>query len=132
MERRVAERTSQFEAVNQALRKEIAERERAEDAVRRSEEHLRLVIDTAPAMLHSARPDGYVDFFNKRWLEYVGVSLDGLLGWQWTKFIHPDDLAQLVDKWHISVATGTAFEDEARFAGGRRIPSDASSEGATA
>ena len=47
---------------------------------RRSEDRLRLVIDTAPAMLHSARPDGYVDFFNKRWLEYVGVSLEEFLG----------------------------------------------------
>ena len=42
---------------------------------RRNEEHLRLVIDTTPAMLHSARPDGYVDFFNKRWLDYV-ASVD--------------------------------------------------------
>jgi len=58
LEHRVVERTSQLEAVNQALRTEAAERERAEEAVRRSEEHLRLVIDTAPAMLHSARPDG--------------------------------------------------------------------------
>ncbi|HZW92537.1 MAG TPA: MHYT domain-containing protein [Candidatus Eremiobacteraceae bacterium] len=106
LERRVAERTSQLEAANQALRKEIAERERAEETVRRSEEHLRLVIDTTPAMIHSARPDGYLDFFNKRWLEYLGVSLDDLLGWRWTSVIHPDDLAQLVDKWQTSLATG--------------------------
>jgi PAS domain S-box-containing protein len=115
LERRVAERTSQLEALNQALRKEIAERERAEDAVRRSEEHLRLVIDTVPAMLHSARPDGYLDFFNKRWLEYLGVSLDDLLGWRWTSVIHPDDLAQLVDKWQTSLASGRPFETEARL-----------------
>ncbi|HWY22577.1 MAG TPA: PAS domain S-box protein [Candidatus Acidoferrum sp.] len=115
LERRVAERTLQFEALNHALRREIAERERAEEDVRRSEERLRLVIDTTPAMLYSARPDGYVDFFNKRWLQYVGVSLDDLLGWQWTDVIHPDDLAQLVDKWHTSVATGKPFEAEARL-----------------
>src|SRR6202049_160654 len=66
---------------------------------RRSEDRLRLVVDTTPAMLYSARPDGYLDFFNKRWQEYVGVSLDDLLGWQWPKAIHPDDVAKLVDKW---------------------------------
>jgi PAS domain S-box-containing protein len=82
---------------------------------RRSEGRLRLVIDTAPAMLHSARSDGYVDFFNKRWLEYLGVSLDDLLGWRWTNEIHPDDLAQLVDRWHTSVASGKPFEAEARL-----------------
>ena len=115
LERRVAERTSQLEAVNQALRKEIAERERAEDAVRRSEEHLRLVIDTAPAMLHSARPDGYVDFFNKRWLEYVGASLEDIRGWGWTHVIHPDDVQGVVGRWRSSVATGKPFEAESRL-----------------
>jgi PAS domain S-box-containing protein len=82
---------------------------------RRSEHRLRLVIDTVPAMLHSARPDGYVDFFNKRWLEYVGVSLEDISGWRWTDVIHPDDVEDVVDKWRSSVATGRPFEAEARF-----------------
>ncbi len=115
LEQRVAERTLQLEAVNQALRNEIAERERAEDAVRRSEERLRLVIDTTPAMLHSARPDGYVDYFNKRWLEYVGVSLEDISGWGWTNVIHPGDVERVVGKWRSSVATGQPFEAEARL-----------------
>jgi PAS domain S-box-containing protein len=115
LELRVAERTLQLETANQSLRNQIAERERAEDAVRRSEDRLRLVIDTTPAMIHSARPDGDLDFFNKRWLEYLGVSLDDLLGWRWTSVIHPDDLAQLVDGWQISLATGEPFEAEARL-----------------
>jgi PAS domain S-box-containing protein len=112
---RVAERTQELEVLNQALRKEILERGRAEESVRRSEDHLRLVIDTVPAMLHSARPDGYLDFFNQRWLEYLGVSLDDLLGWRWTSVIHPDDLAQLVDRWQTSLAAGKPFEAEARL-----------------
>ena len=91
------------------------DRKQAEDAVRRSEEHLRLVIDTAPAMLHSARPDGYVDFFNKRWLEYVGVSLEEISGWRWTNVIHPDDVEDILAKWRSSVATGRPLEAEARF-----------------
>jgi len=82
---------------------------------RRSEHRLRLVIDTVPAMLHSARPDGYVDFFNKRWLEYVGVSLEDISGWRWTNVIHPDDVEDVLGKWRSSVATGRPFEAEARF-----------------
>jgi PAS domain S-box-containing protein len=80
-----------------------------------AEDRLRLVVDTTPAMLHSARPDGYLDFFNKRWLEYVGLSLDDLLGWRWTNVIHPDDLPELVDKWRTSLASGRPFEAEARL-----------------
>ena len=94
---------------------DIEDRRQAEDAVRRSEDRVRLVIDTTPAMIHSARPDGYLDFFNKRWLEYIGVSLDDLRGWRWTHVIHPDDLAQLIDQWRVSLATGKPFEAEARL-----------------
>ena len=94
---------------------DIEDRKRAEDAVRHSEERLRLVIDTAPAMLHSARPDGYVDFFNKRWLEFVGASLEEIEGWRWTSVIHPDDVEKVVGRWRSSVATGKPFEAEARL-----------------
>lgn len=80
-----------------------------------AENRIRLVIDTAPAMLHSARPDGYVDFFNKRWLEYVGASLQEISGWRWTNVIHPDDIEDILAKWRSSVATGRPFEAEARF-----------------
>ncbi|MGB7865182.1 MAG: PAS domain-containing protein, partial [Candidatus Sulfotelmatobacter sp.] len=114
LERRVAERTSQLEAVNQALRKEIAERKRAEAAVRESEDRLRLVVDTTPAMLQSARPDGYDDFFNKQCLEYVGLSLEDMCGWGWTRVIHPEDVDDMVGKWRSSLATGEPFEAEAR------------------
>jgi PAS domain S-box-containing protein len=114
LEQRVVERTVQLEAVNQALRKEIAERERAEEAVRQSEDRLRLVIDTTPALLYSARPDGDLDFFNKRWLEYLGLPLDQIIGWGWTSAIHPEDVDDLVRKWRRSLATGEPYEAEAR------------------
>jgi len=79
-----------------------------------AENRIRLVIDTAPAMLHSARPDGYVDFFNKRWLEYVGAPLEVVRGWGWTKVIHPDDVEGLLEKWRASLASGNPFVYEAR------------------
>jgi len=82
---------------------------------RRNEGRLRLVIDTAPAMLYSVRPDGYVDFFNKRWLEYVGVPLEDIQGWQWTNLFHPEDVDDTVGKWRSSLATGKPFEAEARL-----------------
>ena len=45
-----------------------------------SENRLRLIIDTTPALIHTSRPDGYLDYFNKRWVEYLGVSLDDVEG----------------------------------------------------
>ena len=75
---------------------------------------LRQIVDSAPALIHTARPDGYLDFFNQGWLNFVGQPLEKLLGWEWTSFIHPEDVEAFVQKWRESIATGEGFEDAAR------------------
>jgi PAS domain S-box-containing protein len=76
--------------------------------------NIQLLIDSIPALIHTARPDGYLDYFNKPWLQYLGVTLDKMAGWNWTAFIHPEDLEGIVTKWRASLATGEIFEYEAR------------------
>jgi PAS domain S-box-containing protein len=76
--------------------------------------NLRQVIDSAPALIHTARPDGYLDFFNRTWLDFVGQPLKSLLGWKWTSWIHPEDVESFVRKWRESIATGERFEGAAR------------------
>jgi len=117
LERRVAERTLELEAVNQALRKEIAERERAEDALRRSEDRLRLVIDTIPQQIWSSPPDGSLDFFNAQWLSFKGFSQEEVQGQGWQRMLHPDDRERVVRAWRESVANGTPYEQEERHRG---------------
>jgi PAS domain S-box-containing protein len=75
---------------------------------------LQLLVDSAPSLIHTSRPDGYLDFFNQTWLRYVGRSLDDLQGWRWTAFIHPEDVEGIVEKWRASLASGEAFLHEAR------------------
>ena len=79
-----------------------------------SEDPLQLVIDTTPALIHTALPDGSLDFFNRRWLEYVGLSLEEIRGWKWTASIHPEDVERFVEKWRASVESGEPFEAESR------------------
>ena len=66
----------------------------------------RVVVDATPALIFSARPDGYVDYFNRRWFVLVGARQDELEGWGWTKFIHPDDLEQHVQRWRTAMIEG--------------------------
>jgi PAS domain S-box-containing protein len=75
---------------------------------------LRRIINSAPALIHTGRPDGYIDFFNQRWLEYVGLSPSDILGWEWTSCIHPEDVKAFVEKWRESIATGKPFQGESR------------------
>src|ERR1700681_4686875 len=91
------------------------ERRQAEEAVKQAENRLRLVIETIPALVWSALPDGSREFLNKRWLEYSGLSPDEALGWGWTGSIHPEDRATFVDEWRAALAAGKAFETEARL-----------------
>src|SRR6266478_7615669 len=80
-----------------------------------SEDRLRLVIDTIPAHVWSTRPDGSVDFVNRRWLESTGLAMEDMLGWDWGSVIHPDDLARYVDGWHASLAAGKPMESEVQL-----------------
>jgi formate hydrogenlyase transcriptional activator len=73
-----------------------------------------LLVDSIPALIHTARPDGYLDYFNKPWLEYLGVSLDKVTGWNWTAYVHPEDVEGIVAKWRACLATGEIFEYETR------------------
>ena len=83
--------------------------------LQQSEDRLRLVIDTIPAHVWSARPDGSVDFVNRRWLETTGLTMEDALGWDWGSVVHPDDLARYVDEWRAALAAGKPTESEVRL-----------------
>jgi formate hydrogenlyase transcriptional activator len=76
--------------------------------------NIQLLVDSIPALIHTARPDGYLDYFNRPWLEYLGVTLDKVAGWNWTAFIHPEELDGILAKWRGCLATGEIFEYETR------------------
>src|SRR2546430_14572 len=79
-----------------------------------TEDALRRAVDTTPAFIHTARPDGYLDYFNRGWLDFLGKSLEDVCGWRWTESVHPEDVATLVQRWHGALASGEPLEVEAR------------------
>jgi PAS domain S-box-containing protein len=81
---------------------------------KQAEDRLRLVVDTTPALIHTGRPDGYLDYFNQQWLEYLGLPLEDVRGWRWTNAIHPEDVEGIVQKWRAALASGEPFETETR------------------
>jgi PAS domain S-box-containing protein len=78
-------------------------------------EDIRRVFDTIPILAWSARSDGSADFFNQRWLDYTGLSVEQARDWGWTVALHPDDLSGLVDYWRSVLAAGEPGEIEARL-----------------
>src|ERR1700736_5943862 len=93
---------------------DIEDRKRAEEHVRASERKYRHLVDTTPAFIHTALPDGSLDFLSRGWLEYGGLPQTDFLDWRWTAAIHPEDVEGFVDKWRAALASGEAFVAESR------------------
>jgi PAS domain S-box-containing protein len=79
------------------------------------DEELRAIIDTIPALVWSAQPDGSAEFFNRRWLDYTGLSYDEARDWGWERVVHPADRERLVEYWRSTLASGQPGEIEARL-----------------
>ena len=83
--------------------------------LRRSEKELRDVLDSIPAIVWSALPDGSNSYVNSRFTEYCGIPPEQIAGSGWHAATHPDDLERHNAKWLACVASGKPFEDEVRF-----------------
>jgi len=94
---------------------DITDRKRAEEAARRSEKELRDVFETIPAMAWSALPDGSVDFMNRAWYDYTGLSTDKAMGLKSLDIIHPDDQARTRAEWESALNNGQPIETEVRL-----------------
>jgi PAS domain S-box-containing protein len=92
--------------------------ERQNDRLQRTERELREVIETIPCLAWTATADGNAEFFNRRWLDYAGLTADQARGTGWTTALHPNDLNGLVDYWQRTLASRQPGEFEARL---RRI-----------
>jgi PAS domain S-box-containing protein len=94
-------------------------RKQSEEALRQArrdaeeaQRQLRLLVDNLPELAWWARPDGFIDFYNRRWYEYTGTTLEDMAGWGWQAVHHPDYLGEVVTAWQHALATGTPFEME--------------------
>jgi formate hydrogenlyase transcriptional activator len=83
--------------------------------IKNSEDKLRTIIDTIPALAWSAYPDGSAEFLNRQWLDYAGLSIEKARDWGWTDAVHADDLNRLAKYWRSILASGEPGEIEARL-----------------
>jgi PAS domain S-box-containing protein len=83
--------------------------------LRREERKLSEAIETIPAMAWIAGPDGAVQFVNRRWIEFTGLSQLGRAEKVGKVAIHAEDLDRIVRRSAASFASGEPFEEEIRF-----------------
>lgn len=80
----------------------------------RSEQELRTILETIPAFVWTAGPDGALEFLTESWYQRLRHTPDDVLGWQWTSMVHPDDRDRVVQIWREAIATGRPLDLEMR------------------
>jgi PAS domain S-box-containing protein len=77
-----------------------------------SERQFRELVENLPELAWTARPDGFIDYYNRRWYEYTGTTLAQTRGWGWKSVVDPGKLDDVVERWQHSIDTGAPFEME--------------------
>ncbi|MBS1502014.1 MAG: PAS domain S-box protein [Bacteroidetes bacterium] len=99
-------------AMNDLL--ETTVKERTKDLLI-SREHFKLLADHIAPMTWTNLPDGSFNYFNQRWYDYTGLSLEESVGWGWKAALHPDDEAITMAKLMTALQSGEPFEVENRY-----------------
>ncbi|MCC3435473.1 MAG: PAS domain S-box protein [Oscillatoriales cyanobacterium] len=107
----ISDRKEAEEQRNQAWAREQTARRAAEA----SEQLYRILAETIPQIVWTAWPDGWIDYYNQRWFEYTGLTLEKTQGWGWQPVVHPDDLKNSLERWNESVQMGETYEVEYRL-----------------
>jgi PAS domain S-box-containing protein len=80
-----------------------------------SDQNLQALVETIPALVWRARPDGHIDYVNKRLLEYLGSPVEKIVGWGWMDKVHPDDVGFKVQSWLANLEFTTSHNAYCRF-----------------
>jgi len=94
---------------------DISDRKLAEFAVQEGRQRYQLLAEASPACIFYTDLDSNILYFNQRWSEITGCTVEESLGKGWINAVHPDDLEQLLTAWHQATTSGKKYKHEHRF-----------------
>ncbi len=90
---------------------DLSDRRQTEQALIESEVRFRTMADNISQLAWMADERGSVFWYNRRWFEFTGTTLDQMQGWGWTAVHHPDHVDRVVRRIQASWDSGEVWED---------------------
>ncbi|BDI32878.1 hypothetical protein CCAX7_49290 [Capsulimonas corticalis] len=100
-------------AIDNAWLFEATQNERVQ--LEASERRYRFLAEAIPQIVWTAQANGDIDYFNQKWTDYSGYTLDETKGWNWRPVMHPDDLEHTIADWTAALTKGTPYETKYRL-----------------
>lgn len=101
----------ELSTLNESLEKQVENRT---SELTESMAAMKFLTDTIPQIVWTAKKNGELDYYNKNWYAYTGLSEKESIAYGWQAVIHPDDMQALTDRWNYSVKTSENFQYEFR------------------
>jgi PAS domain S-box-containing protein len=89
----------------------IIEQTRAVQALQESEARFRTLADNIAQLAWIADEKGWIFWYNQRWFDYTGTTLEQMQGWGWRQVHHPDHVDRVVDRVRHCFESGETWED---------------------
>ncbi len=119
LESRVRERTAELGAANRALKRQIDDGRKTEEELARSVQRYRFTTDSVPQIVWTAGPDGKIDYFNRRFHEFTGLTVEDAREGGWQAAIHPDDQNHPLASIRQAITEGQPSDSELRIRRGQ-------------
>ncbi|MBV8833859.1 MAG: PAS domain S-box protein [Acidobacteriaceae bacterium] len=97
------------------IARDITDAKRIRSALVESEARFRQLADAMPQMVWTARPDGYIDYYNERWYEFTGFSREVFGDASWVTAIHPEDMRATLEAYYTAIRSGQPYNFEHRL-----------------
>ena len=94
------------------IARDITDRKRAEASLKNVEKQFQTMVNAIPQLAWIARPDGSIFWFNQRWFDFTGTTLEEMDGIGWQTVLDPILLPKVLESWEQSLHTGESFEME--------------------